>query len=214
MGEAIVRSDPLETSPADYEERYSLTGSLFLLVLCGFAVITFLIWAFVRGIAQQPAPLRDLVSQPGFWGFVATTATGVGMFGGYCVGWLVVALTGQVALRVDRHGVLLGPVPFPPKRSVLVPWSSIDEIMTFKRDATAYSALKPLIGVRLRADAPRPSEVPRPGTMRHRLRVWNNILEAVAPDLERMMRGWELDTIALQRSVWRYGPHVRIFHLR
>jgi hypothetical protein len=27
-------------------------------------------------------------------------------------------------------------------------------------------------------------------------------------------RGWDLDMIALQRSVWMYGPHVRVFDFR
>ena len=27
-------------------------------------------------------------------------------------------------------------------------------------------------------------------------------------------RGWDLDRIALQRSVWMYGPHVRVFDFR
>jgi hypothetical protein len=117
-------------------------------------------------------------------------------------------------VRVDRQGLLFGRVPFPPRRPVLVPWSSIDEIVAFTRSGTAYSALKPFIGLRLRPGAPRPSEVPGPGTIRNRLRAWNAFFESMSPDLERMMRGWDLDMIAFQRSVWTYGPHVRILDFR
>ena len=209
-----MRSDPLDTSLADYEERYSLTGSLVLVIIGCLALIVFVVWGLVVGLTQQTEPRGDLVWHPGVWGFVATSVVLVAWYCGYCVGWLVAAMTGQVALRVNRRGVLLGRVPFPPRRSVLVPWSSIDDIVAFKRSGSFYSTAKPFIGIRLRPDAPRPSEVPRPGTIAHRLRVWNNFLEPVSPDLERMMRGWDLDMIVLQRSVCTYGPHVRIFNFR
>ena len=209
-----MRSDPTEVSLADYEERYSLTGSLAMVIIGCLILVFFVVGGFVVGLAQQTEPLGDLVWYPGFWGFVATTVLAVAVYGGYCVGWLVAAMTGQVAMRVNRHGVLFGRVPFPPRRSVLVPWSSIDEIVAFKRSGSVYSTLKPFIGVQLRPDAPRPRGVPRPGTIAHRLRAWNAFLEPVTPDLDRMIRGWELDMIALQRSVWAHGPHVRIFNFR
>ena len=106
-----MRSDPTEVSLADYEERYSLTGSLVLVIIGCLILVVGVVWGFVVGLAQQTEPLGDLVSYPGFWGFVATTVLAVAMFGGYCVGWLVAAMTGQVAMRVDRHGVLFGRVP-------------------------------------------------------------------------------------------------------
>jgi hypothetical protein len=86
--------------------------------------------------------------------------------------------------------------------------------VAFTRSGTAFSTLKPFIGVRLRPDAPRPREVPRPGTIAHRLRAWRAFWEPMSPDLDRMMRGWDLDMIALQRSVWTHGPQVRISDFR
>jgi len=117
-------------------------------------------------------------------------------------------------MRVDRRGVWFGRVPFPPRRSVLVPWSSIDEIVTFRRSGSAYSALKPFIGIRLRPDAPRSPGMPRPATIALRSLQWRAVLEPMSFDLELMMRGWDVDLIALQRSVWTHGPHVRIVHFR
>ena len=96
---------------------------------------------------------------------------------------LVAVILGCVTFVVGVAGGFIVGLVQQAERPVLVPWSSIDEIVAFTRSGTAYSALKPFF-------------------------------ESMSPDLERMMRGWDLDMIALQRSVWTYGPHVRILDFR
>jgi len=150
-----VRLDPIDTGLADYQERYSLTASLVAVILGCVIFVVGVAGGFIVGLVRQAVPLGDLVRSPGFWGFVAIVVPTLAWYVGYGVGWLAAAMTRQVALRVDRQGVLFGRVPFPPRRPVLVPWSSIDEIVAFKRSGTAYSALKPFIGLRLRPGAPR-----------------------------------------------------------
>jgi hypothetical protein len=208
LREAIVRSDPLEASPADYEERYSLTGNLLLPVTVWLTALLVAVVAFVVGLAQQPEPPGDLVGHRGFWGVVAILVLLVALLGGCSAGWLAAAIRGQVAIRIDQHGVLLGRLPFPPRRPVLIPWDSIESIVT-DRIGGGHDVGKRLFGVRLR-----PSEVARRHTVVTRWQALWPIFLGISPSVERMRRGWDVDMIALQRSVWRYGPHVRILNFR
>ena len=81
-------SDPLEASLTDYEERYSLTGSLVPLVI---AWLTLAVSAVVGGVVvltRERASLGDLVGTPGFWGFIAIPILAVVVFGApVSAGW-------------------------------------------------------------------------------------------------------------------------------
>ena len=206
--------DSIEASLTDYEERYSLTGNLLLLVIAWLTLAVVAVMVGVAVLAQEPAQLGDLIGNPGLLSFIVILVLAAIISGSYGASWLFAARTGQVALRVNRHGVWFGRQPFPPKRPVLVPWSSIDTIVVFNRLNREAGNLQITFGVQLRPGAPRPSAVPALDTVARPLRAWAKFANPMWCDIDRRMRGWDLNTIALQGAVWMHGRHVRIFDFR
>jgi len=134
------------------------------------------------------------------------------LLAGMAVNWLVAAVTHRLALRLDRDGVTLGRVPFPPTHLVTVPWRDIRSIVLFERQSSlqGYTDHVPHIGLRLTPDAVRPRGIPTPGTVRARLYRLNAGLRPWPVDVYRVIRGWHLDQDRLAKAVRGFGRHVTI----
>ncbi len=127
--------------------------------------------------------------------------------------WPVAALTHREALRVDADGVTLGRAPFPPSRSVTVPFRDIAAIVLFHR--TEGGARVPLMGLRLKPSGHRPPGVPTPGTVRHALYRFNTgPLNPYPVDVYRVVRNWRLDEARLRDTLDSYHAHVRVLRER
>jgi hypothetical protein len=120
-------------------------------------------------------------------------------FGSAAVLWTWAVRRRGLALSVGRAGITLGRFPFPPSREVHVPWQDVAAVVTYYRPKVYAD----VIGLRLRDGAARPPGVPGPGSLRARLRQRPG-------DVDRIVRGWQLDRFALLEALTAYAPDVEL----
>lgn len=195
--------------PGRYVERYRfsplLVAGLSLMTVIG-GISAFLAVAVTSALRAETAPATaDVVLLGGAAAVFVFIAGAVGVF---VTRWIRAAATHQVALRADRHGITLGSQPYPPTRTVTVPWSALAQI-----EITPPYPSRSVV-LTLRRDAPRPDGIPGPGTVRgviRRIRIgWTYLASG---DAARVMRGWTLDLVRLEVTVTTYAPHVLLVDL-
>jgi hypothetical protein len=207
----------VKPQPTPYEARYGFTPIVLAApVALGFAGC--FVWGMVVVVQEQPPRPGDSFSD--YYVYLAAFLTLLGsvavMFVVMAVSWLVAVATRRLALRVDKNGITLGRVPFPPSRLVTVPWRDITTIVLFERQKTigpcpvGFSVRVRHIGLRLEHGADRPPGVPTPGTARAMLYRINAGRKPWPADVYRAAYGWHLDENQLESTVRSYVRHVVI----
>jgi hypothetical protein len=196
---------PATSSRRAYVVTYGYTPFVVFFVPLAIAIAAFFLFGVVLSVRRfslerSSDVLETLVLVVMFVGSAV-------FFGGAGLSYLVAAVTGRLALRVDSSGVTLGRA-FLPTSAVFVPWRDIEHIVRFAASNGAGTAQ--FIGVRLKPGAALPAGVPAPGSIMAKLRRLNAGFTPWPADLFRNTRGWSLDDSLLSDMVRLHTSHVRI----
>jgi hypothetical protein len=192
--------------PGRYVERYRfsplLVAGLGLVTAVGAVSVVLTVVVTLAFLAEPAPATADVVLFGVVTAVFVLMAVAIAVF---VTRWIHAAATHQVAFRADRHGITLGSQPYPPTRTVTVPWSDLEQIEI----GWSYAPAARSVVLTLRPDAPRPGGIPRPGTVRgvvRRIRIWWTY--SASGDVGRFMQGWRLDRVRLEETVMTYAPDV------
>jgi len=211
----VAHSRPRRQPPTPdlYEERRGWSPILVAVPLL-VGIAGWLIWGMITVARDWRASYGAVVS----WVVLSLFGSMALLLLTMAGRWALPALTRQVALRVDRKGVTLGPEPFVPTRRVWVPWHDIEAVVILWRTQGLplpglYIALpdrRRHVGLRLRPEAVRPKGIPTPGTFRARLHKLMMFNEDWPAEVVRTVRGWRLDEARLEAAVDAYTHNVKV----
>jgi hypothetical protein len=212
MAMKLQERRPFDMADDAYVVRYRFTPSVLFFVTLTLAAAGYFGWAvagFVRNdILRQADTLGWKVA---FIGFVVMLCGFIVFFVSGALSYFLAALTRRLALRVDKTGVTLGRA-FVPTRAVFVPWRDIAAVVRFSTagNVNGIGIRTSCVGLRLRAGAPHPPGIPRPGSLRAKLYRLNAGWRPWPVDIFRSNRGYTVDDLVIERMVDLYAPGRRV----